>query len=135
MGRFSTWLLSSTLLSTGGAVASYAEEAETLTQPDHEVILVSGRRIDQTLDDVAGSISVVTQEDIERQLVTNMSELFDRDPSVDVTGDVGDAQNFRVRGMGGDRVLMIKDGRVHASGAFDTLIKENEEFRRVIGSA
>lgn len=49
-------------------------------------------------------------EDIEKQVVSDMSQLFKYDPSVQVTGKVGGAQNIIVRGMGGDRVLMIKDG-------------------------
>ena len=47
---------------------------------------------------------------IEKELATNMSELFLQEPGVDVTGDVGGAQNINIRGMSGDRVLMIKDG-------------------------
>ena len=39
-----------------------------------------------------------------------MSQLFKYDPSVQVSGSTGGAQNIIVRGMGGDRVLMIKDG-------------------------
>ncbi|WP_019960412.1 TonB-dependent hemoglobin/transferrin/lactoferrin family receptor [Woodsholea maritima] len=92
---------------TDGSAEVAAREANL---PPEDIILVTGRRMDQTLSDVAGSISVLTAEDIETQLVTNMSELFDRDPSLYVTGDVGEAQNIRVRGMGGDRILMIKDG-------------------------
>ncbi len=32
-----------------------------------------------------------------------------------------------------DQVLMVHDGRLHASGDYETLMKNNEEFRRVIG--
>jgi hemoglobin/transferrin/lactoferrin receptor protein len=72
--------------------------------------VVSGTKTEKPLKDVAGSISVITEKDIERQLVTDMSQLFKYDPSVQVTGNNGGAQNIIVRGMGGDRVLMIKDG-------------------------
>ncbi|WP_448548027.1 TonB-dependent hemoglobin/transferrin/lactoferrin family receptor [Thalassotalea fusca] len=75
-----------------------------------EVIVVSGSRTEKALKDVAGSISVVTEEDLEKQLVNDMNQLFKYDPSVQVTGSQGGAQNFIVRGMGGDRILMIKDG-------------------------
>ncbi|WP_286262876.1 TonB-dependent hemoglobin/transferrin/lactoferrin family receptor [Thalassotalea atypica] len=80
------------------------------TAQDLEVIVVSGTRTEKALKDVAGSISVITVEDIEKQVVSDMSQLFKYDPSVQVTGKVGGAQNIIVRGMGGDRVLMIKDG-------------------------
>lgn len=75
-----------------------------------EVIVVSGSKTEKPLKDVAGSISVITQEDLEKQLVNDMSQLFKYDPSIQVTGNTGSAQNIIVRGMGGDRVLMIKDG-------------------------
>lgn len=75
-----------------------------------EVILVTGKKPEQSLDEVAGSIAVATQEQLERQLVTDMNQLFKYDPSINITGGSGEAQNFVVRGMGGDRILMIKDG-------------------------
>lgn len=77
---------------------------------DFEVIVISGTKTEKPLKDVAGSISVITEQDIEKQLVTDMNQLFKYDPSVQVTGRAGGAQNIIVRGMGGDRVLMIKDG-------------------------
>jgi len=72
--------------------------------------VVSGTRTQKQLKDVAGSISVITSDDIENQVIDDMNQLFKYDPSVQVTGSAGGAQNFVVRGMGGDRILMIKDG-------------------------
>jgi hemoglobin/transferrin/lactoferrin receptor protein len=86
------------------------DDAVEATAQDLEVIVVSGTKTEKALKDVAGSISVISQEDIEKQVVSDMSQLFKYDPSVQVTGKVGQAQNITVRGMGGDRVLMIKDG-------------------------
>ena len=84
--------------------------ADDTVNSDLEVIVVSGSKTEKPLKDVAGSISVITQEDLEKQLVNDMSQLFKYDPSIQVTGNTGSAQNIIVRGMGGDRVLMIKDG-------------------------
>lgn len=93
------------------APASYAEDnVHDTIHSDFERIVVSGTKTEKPLKDVAGSISVITEQDIERQLVTDMNQLFKYDPSVQVTGSTGGAQNIIVRGMGGDRVLMIKDG-------------------------
>jgi hemoglobin/transferrin/lactoferrin receptor protein len=89
--------------------AVYAEEFEDNVE-DVEIIVISASRIEKKLKDVAGSISVVTSKDLENHVISDMSQLFKYDPSVTVTGSVGGAQNFTVRGMGGDRVLMIKDG-------------------------
>ncbi|TPH16515.1 TonB-dependent hemoglobin/transferrin/lactoferrin family receptor [Litorilituus lipolyticus] len=89
----------------------YADDiADSAVNTDLEVIVVSGSKTEKPLKDVAGSISVITQEDLEKQLVNDMSQLFKYDPSIQVTGNTGNAQNIIVRGMGGDRVLMIKDG-------------------------
>lgn len=83
---------------------------ESIKADDLEVIVVSGSRTEKPLKDVAASISVITSDDIEKQVVTDMSQLFLYDPSIQVTGRVGGAQNIQVRGMGSDRILMIKDG-------------------------
>jgi len=90
---------------------SYAQEKQVQNTKDvFETIVISGTRTEKPLKDVAGSISVVTSDDIERQVISDMNQLFKYDPSVEVTGTSGGAQNFVVRGMGGDRILMIKDG-------------------------
>ncbi|TKB47689.1 TonB-dependent hemoglobin/transferrin/lactoferrin family receptor [Thalassotalea mangrovi] len=75
-----------------------------------ETIVVSGTKTPKALQDVAGSISVIDAETIDTQVVTDLNEIFKYDPSIQVTGSVGGAQNILVRGMGSDRILMIKDG-------------------------
>jgi hemoglobin/transferrin/lactoferrin receptor protein len=105
--------LLATAISTALFVApsSYgADDIDDAVDTDFERIVISGTKTEKPLKDVAGSISVITEQDIEKQLVTDMSQLFKYDPSVQVTGSTGGAQNIIVRGMGGDRVLMIKDG-------------------------
>ncbi|MDO6426130.1 TonB-dependent hemoglobin/transferrin/lactoferrin family receptor [Thalassotalea sp. 1_MG-2023] len=105
-----------TLLSAAVFMAVSSTPAFAFETPDSdltndlEVIVISGSKTEKALKDVAGSISVVTSEDIEKQVVTDFSQLFQYDPSVQVSGSAGSAQNVIVRGMGGDRVLMIKDG-------------------------
>ncbi|MCP4991155.1 MAG: TonB-dependent hemoglobin/transferrin/lactoferrin family receptor [Colwellia sp.] len=106
--------LVTTAISTALFVAPSAIADDNVTDDavntDFEVIVVSGTKTEKPLKDVAGSISVITEQDIEKQLINDMSQLFKYDPSVQVTGSTGGAQNIIVRGMGGDRVLMIKDG-------------------------
>lgn len=87
----------------------YAEMPDDNVE-DLEVIVISASRTEKQLKDVAGSISVVTSDDLEKQVIGDMNQLFKYDPSVHVSGSAGGAQNFTVRGMGSDRVLMIKDG-------------------------
>lgn len=92
------------------AIPAFAQQDNIASVNSPEIILVTGKKPDQTLNEVAGSISVTTQEQIERHLVTDMSQLFKYDPSIHITGGSGGAQNFVIRGMSGDRILMIKDG-------------------------
>ncbi|WP_281705488.1 TonB-dependent hemoglobin/transferrin/lactoferrin family receptor [Aeromonas taiwanensis] len=84
---------------------------------EHETIVVKGQRIEQKLSDVAGSITVITEEDLERQVATELTDVFKNEPGVSVTGSAGRPQNIIVRGMGGNRVLIIKDG-VRVSDGF-----------------
>jgi len=98
-----------TSVSFFSVTAAFADEPDDNVE-DMEIIVVSASRTEKQLKDVAGSIAVVTSEDLENQVINDMSQLFKYDPSVTVTGSTGGAQNFVVRGMGGDRVLMIKDG-------------------------
>lgn len=83
--------------------------AEETTDP--EVIVVSGSRVEQKLGDVAGSVSVVDADEIERRSVTTVEQLFRYDPSITTTGNGGQPQTVTVRGIGGNRIVTIKDGR------------------------
>ncbi|MFC1775730.1 TonB-dependent hemoglobin/transferrin/lactoferrin family receptor [Pseudomonadota bacterium] len=107
--------LAAALLALSSSVALAQDNNETDEETEGEVveldtIVVVGGRIEQSLDDIAGSVSVMTSKDINEQMVTDMSQLFRYEPGIDVTGSNGTAQNFIVRGMGADRVMMIKDG-------------------------
>jgi len=87
-----------------------AKEDQSAAENEIEQVVVTGSRIEQSIEDVAGSISVMTSADIDTMLVADMSQMFIYEPGVNITGSNGTAQNFIVRGMGGDRVMMIKDG-------------------------
>jgi hemoglobin/transferrin/lactoferrin receptor protein len=110
-----TAALAAALLSVGSSAAlaqdsNEAEEDQNNEPGEIETVVVTGSRIEQNIEDVAGSISVMSGEDIDAQMVTDMSQMFRYEPGVNITGSNGTAQNFIVRGMGGDRVMMIKDG-------------------------
>lgn len=96
------------------AIGSPVVMAQDATSEDDsdavETIVVTGSRFEQNIEDVAGTISVMTGADIENQLVTNMTELFRYEPGINITGSNATAQNIVVRGMGADRVMMIRDG-------------------------
>ena len=90
--------------------SAIADDTQSITNDELEVLVVSGSRIVKPLKDVAASISVMTAEEMQMQAVTDINQLFKYDPSIQITGRIGGAQNITVRGMGSDRILMIKDG-------------------------
>jgi hemoglobin/transferrin/lactoferrin receptor protein len=77
---------------------------------DLNTLVVIGSRSEKKLKDVAGSVSVISSDEIEQQAATDLNQIFQYEPGISVTGRVGEAQNILIRGMGGDRVLLIKDG-------------------------
>ncbi|MCL1142026.1 TonB-dependent hemoglobin/transferrin/lactoferrin family receptor [Shewanella gaetbuli] len=76
----------------------------------HDVIVISGSRMEQTLDQVAGSVVVIDEESIARNMTTDFSTLFRTEAAVDVKGGAGKPSSVTIRGIGGNRVMMVKDG-------------------------
>ncbi|MEG1452017.1 TonB-dependent hemoglobin/transferrin/lactoferrin family receptor [Brevundimonas sp.] len=117
------------LLSVAGlaltAVASPALSSE-VTDLDTPVVLspisVVGTRTERAVDTVPASVSVITAETIENNLVTDIKDLIRFEPGVSVptsparfsaalSGAGRDGNSgFTIRGMGGNRVLIIQDG-------------------------
>lgn len=90
--------------------AGLSSQVFAATQQADEVVVVSGSRMEQKLEDVSGPISVITAKQIEEQVVTNVADLFRYEPGVTVLGGQGDAQTFIIRGMGENRVKVVRDG-------------------------
>ncbi|MGL6152116.1 MAG: TonB-dependent hemoglobin/transferrin/lactoferrin family receptor [Aeromonas sobria] len=90
--------------------ASLSSQAFAASHKADEVMVVSGSRMEQKLEDVSGPISVITAKQIEEQVVTNVADLFRYEPGVAVLGGQGDAQTFVIRGMGENRVKVVRDG-------------------------
>ncbi|MDF2180143.1 TonB-dependent receptor [Aliiglaciecola sp. CAU 1673] len=90
--------------------AVLADQAPGLV-PKPDVIVVTGSRIEQKLQDVAGSVAVMDSTDIERQLSQSLADVFRYDPAISGTGNAGQAQELSIRGIGGNRLIYIKDGR------------------------
>ena len=83
-------------------------------------VTVTATRTERALDDVASSVSVVTAEDIEQNLVTDIADLVRYEPGVTVTNDSRTGSgSFNIRGMDGNRVKITVDG-VDQPKAFDS---------------
>jgi len=109
-------------LSAGSALA--ADAAPTVEEQAHQLppVTVVATRTATPVDEVAATVSVFTAEQIERQLFTDIKDLVKYEPGISVVsqparfgaalGTAGRAGNegFTIRGLGGDRVLMVVDG-------------------------
>ena len=77
-----------------------------------DTIIVVASRTEQSLEEVAATVSVKTAEDIDRELVRDIADLVRFEPGVSVagTGSRFGLSGFRIRGIGGNRVLTLIDG-------------------------
>ncbi|RTZ17340.1 TonB-dependent hemoglobin/transferrin/lactoferrin family receptor [Vibrio aquaticus] len=74
-------------------------------------VVVSATRTEQQLEDVAGSVSVVTEEDIDKNLAKDLADAFKYTPGVSVETDSRHGiQGINIRGLGGNRVNILVDG-------------------------
>lgn len=109
------------LLSGTALAASDQTQLDGTGTPAHlkarETIVVKGQRVEQKLSDISGAITVITEEDLDRQIATELTDVFKNEPGISVTGSAGRPQNISIRGIGGNRVLIIKDG-VRVSDGF-----------------
>ena len=66
----------------------------------------------RTLDDVPATVSVITTENIDRENMQDVRDLVRNEPGVTVGNNPNRAgfQNFVIRGIGGNRVLLMVDG-------------------------
>ncbi|MET4683194.1 TonB-dependent hemoglobin/transferrin/lactoferrin family receptor [Brevundimonas faecalis] len=108
---------------SAAAFPAAAEEVVDLQQPVRVApITVVGTRTERRVDEVPASVSVITAETIETNLVTDIKDLIRFEPGVSVptsparfsaalSGAGRDGNSgFTIRGMGGNRVLIVQDG-------------------------
>lgn len=82
------------------------------TAIDVEEVTVTAHRSETTIKETPASISVIKHSDILRLQPNTLSQLFRYEPGITVEnsgGRHGDA-NINIRGIGGNRVLMVRDG-------------------------
>jgi hemoglobin/transferrin/lactoferrin receptor protein len=111
------------LLSAAGP--AFAEEPGATVGEDPTQlppVTVLATRTETRVDEAPATVSVFTDEDIETMLATDIKDLVRFEPGVSVVtqparfgaalGTAGRAGNegFTIRGLGGDRVLMVVDG-------------------------
>ncbi|XOV78325.1 MAG: TonB-dependent hemoglobin/transferrin/lactoferrin family receptor [Aestuariibacter sp.] len=106
-------VLLSTLMTTycSIALANDSEELADSNTVDLESITVTGTWEEQRIGDYVGSLSVISEEQISNRLINNIQDLIRYEPGVSIEGNGRfGISGFNIRGLGGDRVLIMVDG-------------------------
>lgn len=92
-------------------VVSGEPVGEIEVQPELDDIVVTATRLPRHLKDIAGTVSVITGEEIERQISSGLDDVVRYQPGISMdTAGRGGNQGFIIRGIGGNRVLTLIDG-------------------------
>lgn len=103
---------------TLATLMSQAQSTETdSTQPAEneeqlENITVVASRTERDPNQVPSTVSVLSEQEIARELSTDIADLVRYEPGISVggTGSRWGLQGFTIRGIGGNRVLVVMDG-------------------------
>lgn len=99
-------------------------------------VVVTATRLEQPLDQLASSVTVIAHEEIERQRAVTVADLLRRVPGVLIQsqGSLGEEVNLRVRGANFNQVLVLLDGQKVNSpltGEFDLGDLQVENVERI----
>ncbi|WEK04411.1 MAG: TonB-dependent hemoglobin/transferrin/lactoferrin family receptor [Candidatus Devosia phytovorans] len=81
-----------------------------------ERLVISSTRNSKRVLDVPATVTVISSDDIETHVVRDMQDLVRYEPGIavdrqtSITNPWGQLNSFTIRGMGGNRVLMMVDG-------------------------
>ena len=76
-----------------------------------EELTISATRQPRTIENIAGTVSLITVENIEKEMVDDLDDLARFQPGVSMSTNArGGNQGFTIRGIGGNRVLHVVDG-------------------------
>ena len=96
-----------------------------------ETVVVTATRTERPRDEVAATVSVVTDADIDAAVAQHIGDLVRFEPGVSVpgTGSRFGRSGFAIRGMGGNRVVTIVDGvRVAEAFSFGPFLNARRDF-------
>lgn len=100
-----------TKLLLAATIASMSSVASTQESDRIEELTISATCLPRTIENIAGTVSVISAETIERELANDLDDLVRFQPGVTLdTANRGGNQGFSIRGIGGNRVLTVIDG-------------------------
>ncbi|MCY3565828.1 MAG: TonB-dependent receptor plug domain-containing protein [Gammaproteobacteria bacterium] len=95
----------------GIALALAAPASAQDTGDRIEELIVNATRLPRTIENIAGTVSLITAEQIEHEMTEDLDDLVRFQPGVSIsTASRGGNEGFSIRGIGGNRVLTIVDG-------------------------
>ncbi|MFH0871519.1 MAG: TonB-dependent receptor, partial [bacterium] len=102
-GLFGVWLL----VVPSGLWAEELEEVEELQE-----VVVTATRLEEPLREVASSVTVISQEEVERRQQRSVAEIIRAVPGLDVVqgGGPGRLASVSIRGAGDGHTLVMMDG-------------------------
>ncbi|WP_284972574.1 catecholate siderophore receptor CirA [Atlantibacter hermannii] len=76
-----------------------------------ETMVVSASATEQNLKDAPASISVITQQDLQRKPVQNLKDVLKEVPGVQLTNEGDNRQGVSIRGLSSSYTLILVDGK------------------------
>lgn len=87
--------------------------AQQNAAPDNAVdeVIVTATYLQRSAQDIAGTVSVITDEEIQQTLSDNLADVIRYQPGLGMDSAArGGDEGFSIRGIGGNRVLTVIDG-------------------------
>ncbi|HFZ8994175.1 TPA: catecholate siderophore receptor CirA [Citrobacter freundii] len=78
---------------------------------DSETMVVTASSVEQNLKDAPASISVITQQDLQRKPVQNLKDVLKEVPGVQLTNEGDNRQGVSIRGLDSSYTLILVDGK------------------------
>lgn len=101
-------LFKNTLAVAVGAAISFHAQAETASQ---DKLVIAASKSQATVEDFAGTVSVVTAKDIQLSGASNILEAIDTLPGISASRTGGGRSGISIRGMETNHTLILVDGR------------------------
>ena len=113
------------------AVASSALAGPTEAQEYIETVTVVGTKTEREIGEVAGALTIISEDEIDRRMMRDIADLIKYEPGVSVagSGERWGLSGFSIRGIGGNRVLTLVDGvQVPEAFSFGPFLNARRDF-------
>lgn len=133
----SHWKISLFLILCSYVLVSYSNTDEHEVDQDSqapskiESITVVASRTDRDPDNVPATVSIISEEQMAQELSANIADLVRYEPNVSVggTGSRWGLNGFTIRGIGGNRVLVVMDGvRIPDEFSFGPFLDSRRDY-------